>query len=83
MADCGGWLRAFDDPISTPDGKSLVTLRDAIRYLSETVPKREHKHPRIMIAATALTDAAEGRDFIMHARIAVIRALNRNGDGKS
>ena len=72
------WSTPFDAPIVLPDGKRLATLRDAIRHLSETIPKREHDHPRIVIAATVLTDAAEGRDFLMHARIAVIRALNRN-----
>jgi hypothetical protein len=64
----------FDAPIVLADGKRLVTLRDAIKHLGETIPKREHGHPRIVIAATVLTDAAEGRDFLMHARIAVIRA---------
>ena len=43
------------------------------------VPPRERKHPRVLVAAGVLIDAAEGRDFMMHARIAVIRALNRNG----
>jgi len=66
-----GCLRGFN-------GKRLATLRDAIQHLSETVPKREHNRPRIVLAATVLTDAAEGRDFVMHARIAVLRALNRN-----
>jgi hypothetical protein len=33
---------------------------------------------RIVLAVTVLTDAAEGRDFVMHARIAVLRALSRN-----
>ncbi|MEY9394355.1 hypothetical protein ABIF66_005021 [Bradyrhizobium japonicum] len=82
MAKANGWLRAFDAPIITPDGKTLVTLRDAIRYLSETVPARERKHPRVLIAATVLTDAAEGRDLVMHARIATLRALNRDEERK-
>ena len=59
-------------------GRQLVTLRDAIRHLSETVPKSEHDHPKIQHAATCLASAAEGRDFVMHARIAVIQALKRN-----
>ena len=72
------WSTPFDAPIVLPNGKRLTPLRDAIQHLSETVPKREHNHPRIVLAATVLTDAAEGRDFVMHARIAVLRALNRN-----
>ncbi|APG10206.1 hypothetical protein BKD09_17915 [Bradyrhizobium japonicum] len=71
MAEANGWLRAFDAPIVLPSGTWLITLRDAIPHLSETVPKREHKHPRILLAATELTDAAEGRALIMHVRIAI------------
>ncbi|MDE5452755.1 hypothetical protein GWE18_07710 [Bradyrhizobium sp. CSA112] len=60
-------------------GRRLVTLRDAIRHISETVPKSEHDHPKIQHAATCLAGAAEERDFVMHARIAaVIQALKRN-----
>ena len=55
------WSARFDDPIILPDGKKLVSLRDAIKHLGETVPKRERNHPRVVIAATVLTDAAEGR----------------------
>lgn len=51
--------RRFDTRIVLPSGTELITLPDAIRHL--TVPKREHKHPRVLLAATALTDAAEGR----------------------
>jgi hypothetical protein len=80
MADAGGWRKQFDEPIVLADGKQLVTLRDAIRHLVDTVPARERKHPRVLVAATVLIDAAEGRDFIMHARVAVIRALNRNDE---
>ena len=83
MSETNGWLRRFDDPIGLPGGKRLVTLRDAIQHLGKTVPKREHDHPAVLLAATVLTSAAEGRDFLMHARIAVMKALNRNGDGNS
>ena len=82
MADSGGWRKQFDAPIVLPDGKQLVTLRDAIRHLVHTVPAHKRKHPRVLVAATVLIDAAEGRDFMMHARIAVIRALNRNDERK-
>jgi hypothetical protein len=50
-------------------------LRNAIRHLSETVSPREHEHPTVSLAATVLTDAAEGRDLIMHARIATLRGV--------
>jgi hypothetical protein len=78
MAEADGWRKRFDDPIVLPDGTKLVSLRDAIRHLSETVPKRDHDHPAVLLAATILTNCAEDRDFILHARIAVMKALNRN-----
>ena len=58
MAD-NGWLRRFDDLIITPDGKKLVTLRDAIQYLGKTVPKAEHDHPKVLNAADHLTRSAD------------------------
>ncbi len=35
------WRRKFDDPILLPDGKKLVTLKDAIEHLSK--PKRNRR----------------------------------------
>ncbi len=40
------------------------------------LPKREAKAEHWQIAMAQLIDAAEGRNFLMHARIAVLRALN-------
>ena len=56
-----GWQRRFDDPIITPDGKELATLRDAIQYLGATVPKAEHNHPKVLNAADHLTRSADIR----------------------
>ena len=78
MAKADGWQTPFDAPIVLPNGKQFVTLRDAIQHLCETTPKRDRNHPRVVLAATILTNVAEGRDLVMHARIAVLRALNRN-----
>lgn len=72
------WSRKFDDPIELPNGTVLKTLRDAIQYLSKTTPKAEHDHPAVLTAATILTQAAEGRDFMMHAHIATLRAMHRH-----
>ena len=63
-----------------PDGKTLRTLRDAIHHLAKTVPKRERNHPAVLLAATIVSNAAEGRDFVFHARVAVMKALNRHED---
>jgi hypothetical protein len=81
MAKADGWSKRFDDPIAPPNGTKLNTLR-AIKRLSETVPKRECDHPAVLLAATVVTNPAEGRDFMMHARIAVLKALHRNEDGR-
>ena len=40
------WSARFDAPIILSNGKKLVTLRDAIKHLGETVPERERNHPR-------------------------------------
>ena len=71
------WKRRFDDPIALEDGTMLRTLRDAINYLGTAVPKAEHDHPAVT-AATIITQVAEGRDQIMHARIATLQAINRH-----
>ncbi len=73
-----GWSRRFAHPIQLPDGRKLLTLRDAVAHLGEAVPKSEHGHPKVLLAATVLTAAAEGRDFVLHAQIAVGQALRRN-----
>jgi hypothetical protein len=42
------------------------------------LPKAEQDLPEWQTAVACLIGAAEGRDFMMHARIGVLRALNRN-----
>jgi hypothetical protein len=71
------WSARFEYPIALSDGGELVTLRDAATYLTR-LPKAEQEHPAWQLAAATLLDAAEGRDFLMHARISVLRALNRD-----
>jgi hypothetical protein len=36
-----GWQRFFDDPIPLPNGRRLVTLRDAATFITK-LPKAEH-----------------------------------------
>ncbi|MGY4295346.1 hypothetical protein ACVWXN_003441 [Bradyrhizobium sp. i1.4.4] len=71
------WSARFDDPIPLPTGGALGTLRDAASHVTELSPA-EQEHPAWQLAIRTLIDAAEGRDFVMHARIAVLRALNRD-----
>ena len=76
MAD-HGWKRPFDDPIPLPRGGKLVTLQDAASYIMK-LPKAEQNHEVWQTAIACLIGAAEGTDFVMHARIGVMRALNRH-----
>ena len=78
----GGWSRAFDDPITLPDGGEIVTLKDAADYVM-TLPKADQKLDEWQTAIGCLIGAAEGRDFLLHARVAVLRALNRHGSATS
>jgi hypothetical protein len=77
MSSPRGWKRPFDDPIPLPRGRQLVTLEDAAAYIMK-LPKAEQDLPEWQTATGCLIGAAEGRDFMMHARIGVLRALNRN-----
>jgi hypothetical protein len=72
-----GWSRPFEDPIPLPRGRQLVILKDAANYIME-LPKAEQKLDEWQTAIDCLIGAAEGRDFLMHARIGMLRALNRN-----
>jgi hypothetical protein len=72
-----GWNRRFDDTISLPRGRQFVTLKDAADHIMK-LPKAEQDLAEWQTAIRCLIGAAEGRDFLMHARIGVIRALNRH-----
>ena len=62
----------FDASIVLVNGQQFVTLRDAIQHFGKTTPKRERNH---RVVATSLTNAAEGRDCVMHARIATLQGV--------
>ena len=71
------WSRPFEEPIPLPDGRTLRTLRDAADYITG-LPKAEQDLAVWQTAVEALIMAAEDRGPLMHARIGVLRALNRN-----
>ena len=62
------WFKRFVDPIVLPDGRKLLTLRDAAEYITDW-----------QVAMETLLLVAERDGPEMLARIAVLRALNRNG----
>ena len=78
MASEDGWRKKFDDPIVLPDGKKLVTLRDAVHHLAATVPKRERDHPAVLNAADHLTRSAEQGYPMFFAHAATLQAVHRN-----
>jgi hypothetical protein len=53
------WKRRFDEPIKLPNGRKLVTLRDAIAWLAKQVPASEHGMKQVQVAAHCVTEAAE------------------------
>ena len=69
------WSTRFADPIPVSKGKPLLTLKDVADYIMK-LPKKAHDAPHWQIAMEQLIDAAEGRNFIIHARIAVLQALH-------
>ena len=74
-----GWQRKFDDPIELPDGTRLNTLREAVAYLAETVPKSERDMPAVTTAAEMLTYAAEREmAWVFLARMATLQAIHRH-----
>jgi hypothetical protein len=72
-----GWARHFEDPIPLPNGRQLVTLQDAADYILK-LPKAEQGLKEWQLATSCLIQAAEGRGPLMHARIGVLKALQRN-----
>jgi hypothetical protein len=73
------WSRRFEDPVSLPDGRKLVTLEDAGNYITK-LPKAEHEAPEWQAAMEALILVATSGGPTMFARIGVMRALNRRVD---
>ena len=70
-----GWSRPFDDAITLPDGRTLVTLGDAGRYIAGLPSKVQHR-PEWQNAAEALLPVAERGGPTMPGRIGFMPALN-------
>jgi hypothetical protein len=76
------WSRAFEDPIPLPRSRQFVTLEEAAAYIMK-LPKAEQDLEERQTAVACLIGAAEGRDFLMHARIGMLtgtssgRSINR------
>ena len=70
------WSREFEEPIALPDGRELITLRDAADYIT-ALPKKESALPEWQAAIEALMLVVEQNGPTMFARIGVMLALNR------
>jgi hypothetical protein len=70
------WSTPFEDPIVLPDGRQLLTLKDAADYITK-LPKKESDLPEWQTAIEALMLCSPGGHTMM-ARIGVMRALNRH-----
>ena len=60
-----GWNRPFEDSIVLPDGRELLTLKNAADYIMK-LPKAEQKHEKWQTAVEVLIIAAEGRGPLEH-----------------
>jgi hypothetical protein len=69
-----GWQRPFDDPIPLPDGRQLVTLGDAAKYI-QGLPEADHELEEWQAAVEALLLVVKHNGPTMFARIGMMRAL--------
>jgi len=74
------WSTPFEDPIPLPNGRQLLTLRDAANHITK-LSKAEHSAPEWQAAMEALILIAENGGPTMLARIGVMRALNVTSNG--
>ncbi len=70
------WSTRFDDPIVLPDGRQLLTLKDAADYITK-LSKKESDLPEWQAAIETLMLCSRGGHAMM-ARIGVMKALNRH-----
>ena len=65
------WSTPFEDPIVLPDGRKLLTLKDAADYITK-LPKKESDLPEWQGAIEALMLCSRGGHTMM-ARIGVMK----------
>jgi len=71
------WDQFFSDPVPTPDGIDLKTLRDAGAYISK-LRKSEHEATEWQTAMHCLIQAADHNGPIEFARMGMMQALGRH-----
>ncbi|MDP3078961.1 hypothetical protein [Bradyrhizobium sp.] len=76
------WSTPFEEPIRLRGGATLITLQHAADHVMQ-MPKDVQQQECWQIAVENLINAAEiGGGWLMFARIAMLRALNGDGDGR-
>ena len=76
------WSTPFDEPIALRGERKLVTLQQAADYIIK-LPDARQQQPHWQLAVENLINAAEtGGGWLMFARIAMLRALNGDGQGR-
>ena len=70
------WFTRFVDPIVLPERRELLTLRDAAEYITAR-PKAEQDAATGRNGNAVLVAERDGPEML--ARIAVMKALNRDG----
>jgi hypothetical protein len=71
-----GWQRRFEQPIALPDGRHLVTLRDAGNYLA-SLSAKEAALPHWQTAARELLISAERGGIILLSQWAMLQAIHQ------
>ena len=66
------WFKRFVDPIVLPDGRELLTLRDAAKYIT-ALPKAEHDAADWQVAMETLIAERDGPEML--ARITVMKRI--------
>jgi hypothetical protein len=70
------WSTPFSEPIELPNGRKLVTLEDAARYIQK-LPKTEQAKPHWQHAVEHLINAAEREPaWLMFAHMGMLKALH-------
>jgi hypothetical protein len=70
------WSAAFDDPISLPGGRKLLTLQQAADHIMQLPEDAQHASHWQTAIETLINAAETGGGWMMFARIAMLRALN-------
>jgi hypothetical protein len=69
------WEQLLFEPIELPDGRKLITLRDAGHYIQE-LPKATQDRPAWQAAAQALLLVVECNGDTLLAYIDIMQAIN-------